>query len=74
MKLIDGWRHHVTMGIGSETEHRAQSVTNFSGQILEGSLVKHTPCTVQSYSASMDCWEACERGDHERRANSGGAL
>ena len=32
VKLIDGWRHHVTMGIGSETEHTAQSVTVLVGR------------------------------------------
>ena len=39
--------------MGRET---GQSVTSSGGQIIEGSLVDHTPCTVQRYSASMDCW------------------
>ena len=36
-------------------------------------LITHF-CTVQRYSATMDCWEACEIRDHVRRANPGGAI
>ena len=30
-----------------------QSFTDVGGQVLEGSLVDHTPCAVQRYSASL---------------------
>ena len=39
-----------------------------------GSLADHTPCAAQRYSASMDGWKACERRDHERRANPVGEV
>ena len=47
VKLIDGWRHHVTKGIQNFnwiTRAWAEK------QVLEGSLVDHTPCTVRRYS------------------------
>ena len=85
VKLLDGWRHHE-MGIQNfiwitlswaekpRTERRPILVGRVSsilvGRFLEGSLVDLTR-TVQRYSVSMDFWKACERRDHERRANFG---
>ena len=37
-------------------------------------MITHTPCTEKRYSALMDCWEACERRDHEWRAKLGGGI
>ncbi len=52
-------------------EADGQSIANSGGQVLEGSLVDHTLCTVQKYPASVDRWKACERRDRELRANFG---
>ena len=43
---------------------RGQSIANSGGQVLGGSLVDHTPCALQGYSAPMDRSQACERRDH----------
>ena len=85
VKLLDGWRHghpelHLDYAfMGRETEDRASHVlVGRVSSILVGRFSKDrwliTPCSVQRYSVSMDSWKACERRDHERRANFGGEI
>ena len=79
VRLIDGWKHRETMGVRifiwiTLSLAEKPTVANSGGQVLKRSLVDHTPCAVQRYSASMDHRKACGRCDHERRANPAGEV
>ena len=69
--LTDGLKPRVTRSIWNVIQITLTWAERQSGQILEGWLVDHTPCTVQRYSASMDLWQACERVNHQLYANPG---
>ena len=65
VKAIDEWRHHETMGI-----------QNFIWTMLAWAEKRRTERHQFWWAGSRRIvgWEACERRDHERRANTGGEI